>query len=115
MKPSRLWLMVLLPPLAWSFNHVAILWMTHPVCQGASRGWIVQIGIVCFLLAAGAGVFAHRRLQRVARSSAAELDASWRGDFETFLLRLAMGSSPVFALVILLSMVPNALLTPCPV
>jgi F0F1-type ATP synthase membrane subunit c/vacuolar-type H+-ATPase subunit K len=108
--PRFLWLIwtsVLLAPLAWSASLVGMFWLTDPVCQGASRTMIVAIGGACVVLAIVSSLLAQRSLRRVA--------AHESSDFRTFLLRLAVGSSAIFALVIALSLVPVAMLTPCPV
>jgi hypothetical protein len=102
-----IWTTVLLAPLAWGASLVAMFWMTHPVCQGLTRASIVEIGVACIIIAAVSGLVARGTLRR--------LDSSTHGDFDAFLLRMAMWSSAIFALVIALSVVPTALLTPCPV
>jgi len=61
---------------------------------------------VCALLAIGAGVLASVWLVRT--GSPPE-----RAGVAPFMQRMAIGASAMFALVILLSMVPIALLTPC--
>jgi hypothetical protein len=101
------WTTVLLAPFAWSVSLVAMFWLTTPVCQGLAHSWLVAVGAVCVVLAIVGGVVAHRAAAR------------WNGgvveDPRAFLFKLARGASAIFALVIALSIVPIALLTPCPV
>jgi hypothetical protein len=86
----------------------SMFWLTHPVCQGYGRGWIFAAGGVCAALAIGAGIGAWRTLARHGFPPE-------RSGVEPFMLRMAIGASAIFALVILLSLVPGTLLTPCPV
>jgi hypothetical protein len=102
------WLAFLGAPLAWSLSLGAMFWLTHPVCQGMTRMSMLVAGSICALIAVCAGVLASYTLHRLN----ARLP---QPDGETFLLRLALGGSAIFTLVILLSMVPVAMLTPCPV
>jgi hypothetical protein len=103
-----LWVAVLLGPIAWFVSLNSMFWLTHPVCQGYTRSWIFIAGGVCAALAIAAGLGAWRALAR--RGFPPE-----RSGVEPFMLRLAIGASAVFTLVILLSLVPGTLLTPCPV
>ncbi|HVY83290.1 MAG TPA: hypothetical protein VG994_20050 [Steroidobacteraceae bacterium] len=108
--PRFLWLIwsaVLLAPIAWSISLVVMFWLTDPVCQGASRTLIFAVGGACIVLAIVSGLLARGGLSRVPGDEA--------DDFRRFLLHLALWSSALFALVIALSIVPVALLTPCPV
>jgi hypothetical protein len=101
-----IWVSVLLAPMAWSISLGAMFWLTDPVCQGASRSMIFVTGGVCVLLAIVSSVLGWRASTRV--------PASESSDFRRFLLRLAMWSSAIFALVIAVSLVPVTMLTPCP-
>jgi hypothetical protein len=103
-----LWVVVLLGPIAWSISLNLMLWLTQPVCRGYSQGWLWGTGGICALLAVSAGITASRQLAR-------EGLPPERAGVAPFMLRLAVGASAIFALVILLSMVPIAMLTPCPV
>ena len=103
-----LWAGVLLGPIAWSVSLVSMFWLTHPVCQGAARGFLWATGAACALTAIAAGIGASLALARHGFPPE-------RAGTAPFLLRLAVGASAMFALVILLSMVPIAMLTPCPV
>lgn len=100
-----IWTVMLLGPLAWGASLTGMFWATHPVCQGASHGWIYAIGVACAVLTLGAGLLGWRALavERAERES------------EHFLLQLGVGASALFALVIMLSLVPISMLTPCPV
>ena len=103
------WFTVLASPIAWGTSLVAMLWLTHPVCQGMSRSYLTLLGVACALVALcgalAAGRALHRTPARVVEDS---------GDTLSFLLRLAMWSGWMFALVIGFSLVPTALLSPCP-
>jgi hypothetical protein len=102
-----IWIAVLLAPSAWALSLGAMFWLTNPVCQGATRSVIFVTGGICLALALLSCVLARVGLRRELGGEA--------DDFRTFLLRLAMWSSAIFALVIALSIVPVTLLTPCPV
>jgi hypothetical protein len=102
------WTAVLGAPFAWAASLGAMFWLTHPVCQGMTHTAIVAVGSTCAVLAAGAGALAHYLLRHSGATAAIPGSGA-------FLLKVALGSSPMFALVILLSMVPIAMLTPCPV
>jgi hypothetical protein len=108
---SRVWLpwaLLLAAPLAWSASQLIMLWLTHPVCQGKPRAAIWVVGGIGAAVAVAAGAVAWRALGR--RAEAAEGAA-----VDAFMLKAAMGTSAIFALVILLSLAPVGLLTPCPV
>ena len=99
-----IWTAVLVAPIAWSISLIAMFWLTNPACLDGNRVPIVGTGVVCVLLAIGSGLLAFHGSRRYA-------DAAQSG---RFLLALAQGSSAIFALVIALSLVPVAMLTPCP-
>jgi hypothetical protein len=103
-----LWMGVLLGPTAWALSLTMLFWFTHPVCQGAGRGVLWITGAACAVLCVAAGIGAAWGLAR------ARFPAEVSG-IAPFMMRLAVGMSAVFALVILLSMVPISMLTPCPV
>jgi hypothetical protein len=103
-----LWVGVLLGPIAWAFSLTRLFWFTHPVCQGTGRGVLWITGAACAVLCVAAGIGAARGLAR-ARFPAES------SDIAPFMMRLAVGMSAAFALVILVSMVPISMLTPCPV
>ena len=105
-----IWVTVLASPLAWATSLVTMFWLTHPVCQGLSRSVLITSGCLCALVALAGGLAAGRALKRVPSPSTDD-----SGDVPMFLLRLALWSGFMFALVIALSLVPTALLTPCPV
>jgi hypothetical protein len=98
----RVWILVLAGPLAWGTSLVTMFWLTHPVCQGHSRSMLVLTGVACVAISLAATVFATRF-------------ASTLDEVSRFLARLAFWGGLVFSLVIALSLVPTALLTPCPV
>jgi hypothetical protein len=110
LQPRVLWLVwvaVLLPPTAWAISLGAMFWLTDPACQGGSRVPIVATGVICTVLAIGAGLLARHGSRRYG-------DAPESTHSGQFLLTMAKGMSAIFALVILLSLVPVAMLSPCP-
>jgi hypothetical protein len=105
-----IWVAIVASPLAWSASLVTMFWLTHPVCQGLPRSVLIVSGGLCAVVALAGALAAARGLKRVPE---APIEDS--GDVPLFLLRLALWSGFMFALVIALSLVPTALLTPCPV
>jgi hypothetical protein len=105
-----IWVAVLASPFAWAASLATMFWLTHPVCQGMSRSVLIASGILCAIVALAGALAAARELKRV---PGAPVDDS--SDVPLFLLRLALWGGFMFALVIALSLVPTALLTPCPV
>jgi hypothetical protein len=103
-----LWIALLGAPIAWGLSLNSMFWLTHPVCQGMSHRAILIAGVICALLSAGAGVLARLMLRRAGDTQAMPGSGP-------FLLRMAEGASAIFTLVIVLSLVPLGLLTPCPV
>jgi hypothetical protein len=103
-----IWLTVLASPAAWAVSLVLMFWLTHPVCQGTSRSVLVLSGAVCAVIALGGSLAARHALARAPARATEDSD-----DVVVFLLRLALWSGLIFALVIGLSLVPAALLTPC--
>jgi hypothetical protein len=100
---GRVWIVLLLGPLAWSASLGLMYWLAHPVCQGKPRLIIFTAGGVCGALALAAGLLARRELNAATDAPA----------YVSFLLRMAMGCSAIFVLVIALSLVPVGLLSPC--
>jgi hypothetical protein len=100
-----LWTGVLLAPIAWSVSLVTLFWFTNPVCQGARHGLLWATGGVCAVVALVAFFGAWVGLRRVDEDGAG---------LALFMVRMALGVSAIFTLVILLSTVPIGLLTPCP-
>ena len=105
-----IWVTVLVSPLAWATSLVTMFWLTHPVCQGLPRSVLIVSGSLCALVAAASALAADRGLKRAPGRSTDD-----SGDVPVFLLRLARWGGWMFALVIALSLVPTALLKPCPV
>jgi hypothetical protein len=103
-----LWVAVLLGPIAWALSLALLFWFTHPVCQdmaGRAALWITGAACAAASVAAGTGAaWALARAGFPPESSG----------IAPFMMRLAVGMSAIFALVILLSMVPISMLTPCP-
>ena len=105
-----IWLSVLASPIAWGASLITMFWLTHPVCQGLPRTVLIRVGVLCALIALAAAFAARRGLKRARPPLAEDAD-----DVAVFLLGLAMWAGLLFALVIVLSLVPTVLLTPCPV
>jgi hypothetical protein len=103
-----IWVALLGAPLAWSLSLGTMFWLTHPVCQGMTHAAILIAGATCALLAAAAGFLARYMLGYAGQTATMTQSGP-------FLLRIAVGASAIFTLVIVLSLVPLALLTPCPV
>lgn len=101
------WTVLLLAPIAWATSLGAMFWLTDPVCQGASRMWIVWTGVACLILALVSAAVAWTGARRWAHTHDDE-------NVEHFLMVLAKGGGALFALVIALSLVPVAMLSPCP-
>lgn len=113
MSPSRprtlliVWVALLLGPVAWSASLGAMFWLTDPACQSGSRVSLVSTGILCLVLSIVAGILAWGGARRYAHEGEGS-------QAERFLLGMAKGASALFALVIALSLVPVAMLSPCP-
>lgn len=110
--PARLlflWTVVLLGPVAWSTSLATMFWLTDPTCQDGMRTRIFIVGAVCAALAVAGGLLAWRESRRSGAHSRPEHSA----DVNRFMLDLSMGCSALFALVILVSLVPALLLSPC--
>jgi hypothetical protein len=102
-----LWMGVLLGPAAWGISLATLFWLTHPVCQGGERSSLWTVGAVCLAMAVGACVVSGVSLARAGFPPE-------RSGIAPFMMRMAVGLAAIFSLVILLSMVPIAMLTPCP-
>jgi hypothetical protein len=105
-----IWFTVLASPLAWGLSLVSMFWLTHPVCQGLSRSVLILAGAICAAVSLAGAFIAAATLKRGSAQAGEPAD-----DPLLFLLRLAAWSGLIFALVIGLSLVPTAMLTPCPV
>jgi hypothetical protein len=102
----RLWVLVLLAPLAWSTAFGLLFSLVDETCVSGSRlapGWVVAS---CLLLAALPGLLAGSWRRSVALHDAA-------GERTRFMLDLAIGGSVLFTLVMLVMAVPIAFLDPC--
>jgi hypothetical protein len=100
---TLLWTTVLAGPIAWSLSLAIMFWTTRSVCHGGSRNSLLTVGIICALLSIAGGILAARGFKQPLA----------RFEFSHFMLGLAVGASAVFALVIVLSLVPIFLLSPC--
>lgn len=105
-----IWLAVLASPIAWAVSLVTMFWLTHPVCQGLPRSVLTLTGATCLIVALAGSAAGWRAL---CRASPRSVENS--GDVPVFLFRLAFWNGLIFALVILLSLIPGSMLTPCPV
>jgi hypothetical protein len=105
-----IWLALLASPLAWGASLTAMFWLTHPVCQGGlPRLALVVTGVACAVVALLGSVLSAHWLKR---APSRPIEDS--GDALVFLMRIGLWGGLIFALVIGLSLVPTALLTPCP-
>jgi hypothetical protein len=104
------WAIVLASPIAWAISLATMFWLTHPVCQGLSRSVLTLAGSACALVAFAAAILAERKLKDLPKR-----DAEDSAHVLVFLLRVAFWAGLIFGLVIVLSLIPTALLTPCPV
>jgi hypothetical protein len=100
---TLLWTTVLAGPIAWALSLSIMFWTTRSVCHGVSRNALLTVGIVCVVLSILAGLRAARGFNQ----------PLGRFEFSHFMLGLAVGASALFALVIILSLVPIFLLSPC--
>jgi len=102
----RLWVLVLLAPVAWSTAFGMLISLTNETCMSGSRvapGWVAGISLV---LAALPGLLAWPWR----RSTNLEDAAAQR---TRFMLDLAIGGSLLFTLVMIVTAVPIAFLDPC--
>jgi hypothetical protein len=100
------WLLVLLAPVAWAIALLTLLALDKDACARHTDGplWVVAIAsVVAALLPLP---IAWWRAQRVT-------DAHRAADRARFLLRVAMGLSAVFGLVLIVTAIPIAMLAPC--
>lgn len=103
---ARLWVLVLLAPVAWSTAFGVLYSLVDETCVSRSRlasGWVAG---VCLVLAALPGLLAWGW-----RRTANLVDAS--SERVRFMLDLAIGGSLLFTLVMVLTAVPIAFLDPC--
>jgi hypothetical protein len=100
------WAAVLLAPAAWSLSLGLMFPLTHAACATGSREPMLWVSAVCAVLALIGGLVAWAALRR--RSIPESLSSS------RYLLKIAVGMSAVFLLVILMMSVPVFLLDSCP-
>jgi len=106
----ELWIVVLLSPVAWTAALGALLPMTDWVCERGSRSGMLIVGGICALLSLAPVPIGWKRLAQHRRAQERRL-ATERSQF---MLELGIGMSAIFALVILLYLVPVFLLRSCP-
>jgi hypothetical protein len=97
------WAAMLLAPLAWAFSLNVMFPLTYAVCKAGDRSPILWVSGACAALAVAGGVLAFHALGRETASAGSH-----------FLLRVALGITPIFVLVIIMMTVPVALLDSCP-
>jgi F0F1-type ATP synthase membrane subunit c/vacuolar-type H+-ATPase subunit K len=112
MKTSRgrvlvlIWVAMLLAPIAWGASLAAMFWLTDVACAAQTRMPVLVTGLICVALALGSGLLAVHGSHRYAEMPEAPQSSR-------FLFAMAKGGSAIFALVIALSLVPVAMLSPC--
>jgi hypothetical protein len=102
----RLWVLLLLAPLAWATAFGLLFSLVDETCISGSRlapGWVAG---VCLSLAALPGLLAWpaRRSTNLATAAA---------ERTRFMLEVAIGGSLLFTLVMVVTAVPIAFLDPC--
>ena len=102
----RLWVLVLLAPVAWVTALSVLFSLTNEACISGSRSHMWWVALGCIALAALPALLAWPS-RRIHDSGAAESERA------RFMLELATGASALFALVTLLTAVPIALLDSC--
>jgi hypothetical protein len=100
-----LWLTILAGPVAWALSLTIMFWMTREACIEGALAPVLTVGVVCALVTAAAGI----------RAAVALVQPLGQMQLTRFMLGLAVAASAMFALVIVLSLVPISMLTPCPV
>jgi hypothetical protein len=107
---ARLWLGLMLPPLAWAMQMGAMYALQPWLCvHGQMRVPNDVISLLAAVVAAAGGVIAWRR-RRVLASTSPEQ----RRLRACFMASLGMALSAMFVLVILALWLPNHLMSPCP-
>jgi hypothetical protein len=96
------WAAVLLAPLAWGLSLNVMFPLTYAACAG-DRSPILWVSGACAALVVAGGALAFRALSRETASAGSH-----------FMLKVALGMSPIFLLVIIMMSVPVALLDSCP-
>jgi hypothetical protein len=127
LPPSTyLWIAPLAPALVWLADLQVSYFLVHVACVHQVAFVLPLTSAIAFTLALAAGVWAWRRLREPERmrgrpgeglaaqrrqeeAARAVHDLDWR----PFLLLLTVGSSAMFALVIVANAVPRFVLDPC--
>jgi hypothetical protein len=100
------WLLLLLAPIAWAFALPALLALNEDACARGDHSRLWWVAIACTVAALLPLPIAWWRSKRVA-------DGHRAADRARFLLNLAMGTSAVFTLVLIVMAIPMSLLDPC--
>lgn len=107
-----LWTVLLLAPLAWTLALGSMFPMTDWVCQSGQRAGLLIVGTTCCVLALAAVAIGWSRLTRDNLQASQEDQTSV--ERSRFMLQMGIWMSLIFALVILLYIVPVFLLRSCP-
>jgi hypothetical protein len=109
----RLWLGLLLPPLAWSVQLGSMYALQPWLCaHGGVHAPNDLISVLAAIIAAVGGVVAWRR--RLAVSRLASDPTEQRRSRACFMASLGVALSAIFVLVIFAQWIPNHLLSSCP-
>jgi uncharacterized membrane protein YbhN (UPF0104 family) len=101
---AMLWITVFAGPVAWWLSLAVMFWLTRKACVQSTTQWVLTAGMICAAVSVVAGIRAGFSLTRPLGHL----------EITRFMLILALSASAIFALVIVLSMVPISLLSPCP-
>jgi small basic protein len=99
-----LWFTILAGPIAWALSLSVMFWLTRDACVEGALGPILTVGVICALITVVAGI----------RAAVALVQPLGQMQLTRFMLGLAVAASAMFVLVIVLSIVPISMLTPCP-
>jgi hypothetical protein len=100
------WLLLLLAPVTWALALPVLFVLTSDACARGARGPLWGVAGLAVLAAALPMPIAWWRSRHVG-------DAHRAADRARFLLRLAMGLSALFVLVLVMMSIPVSLLDPC--
>jgi hypothetical protein len=106
-----LWTGMLAGPLAWLAQLEASYLLVSRICE-RGRGWLLYLVSVAALLMVGAGAMAAWRARRLVASPAARATPP-TAERRRFMVAVGLALSALFALAIVASLVPTAVLSPC--
>jgi hypothetical protein len=112
MSPGRLWLAIVIGPLAWLVYLETAYALVPWACRRPTAGMIALLaaGVVALALSTAGLVSAWQVWRRVARDGATAGTVSAR---TRFMALTGIGSSALFVLVVVAGMLPVLLLAPC--